>query len=200
MTVAVKVSKREITRSKVIRAAIDCIYEEGFYAAHTNRIAEKAGVSWGVIQYHFGDKDGLLQAVLDDYFDYFTDTLAQTNLSDEQLSLRIHSLIEVVWSLVSKREYRVSIAILRNAGRSKDSSINGQNLTNIWAKKITPLWRQLFFGLVEEPANSETVKRLMFATLRGLADELNPKGKTSSKGLKEEFSALGDALSFLLEN
>jgi AcrR family transcriptional regulator len=199
MSVAVKLSKRELTRNRVIQAAIDCIYEEGFHAAHTNRIAERAGVSWGVIQYHFGDKDGLLQAVLDDFFNQFTDTLAHSNLSDKQLELRIRALISVIWSLVSKREYRVSIAILRNAGRSKDSAINGQNQTNIWAKKITPLWRQVFTGLMDEPANSETAKRLMFATLRGLADELNPEGKTSSKALEAEFNALGDALTFLLE-
>ena len=35
-----KPSKRERTRLRVINAAIDCIYEEGFNAAHTNRIAE----------------------------------------------------------------------------------------------------------------------------------------------------------------
>ena len=54
-----KPSKRELTRNKVIEAAIDCIYREGFHAANTNRIAEQAGVTWGVLQYHFGDKDGL---------------------------------------------------------------------------------------------------------------------------------------------
>ena len=65
---SIKPRKRDVTRAKVIQAAIDCIYAEGFYAAHTNRIAEQAGVSWGVLQYHFGDKDGLLQAVLDTIF------------------------------------------------------------------------------------------------------------------------------------
>ena len=44
-----KLKKREVTRSKVIKAAIDCIYSDGFHAAHTNRIAEKAEVSWGVL-------------------------------------------------------------------------------------------------------------------------------------------------------
>ncbi len=199
MPAAVKRSKRELTRYKVIRAAIDCIYEEGFYSAHTNRIAERAGVSWGVIQYHFGDKDGLLQAVLDEIFNHFADTLAHTDLSDKQLKLRIRSLISVIWSLVSKREYRVSNAILRNAGLSKGSSINGQKQLNSWANKITQLWSQVFTGLIDEPANSETVKRLMFATLRGLADELNPTGRTSQKALEVEFDALGDALTFLLE-
>ena len=43
MTKTAKPSKREATREKVIRAAIDSIYRDGFHAAHTNRIAEEAG-------------------------------------------------------------------------------------------------------------------------------------------------------------
>ncbi len=54
-----------LTREKVILAAAECVAEEGFAAAHTNRIAERAGVTWGVLQHHFGDQAGLLDAVLE---------------------------------------------------------------------------------------------------------------------------------------
>ena len=53
------------TREKVIQAAAACVAEEGFAAANTNRIVERAGVTWGVLQHHFGDKSGLLDAVLE---------------------------------------------------------------------------------------------------------------------------------------
>ena len=130
MTKNPKPSKREATRKRVILAAIDCIYRDGFHAAHTNRIAEEAGFSWGVLQYHFSDKDGLLQAVLDHIFDDFSTTLKKTQLEGDDLQQRINQLIDVVWSLVSKREYRVSVAILRNAGKDQSSSINGDKQIN----------------------------------------------------------------------
>lgn len=98
-----KPSKREITRDKVISAAIDAIYSEGFHAAHTNRIAEEAGVSWGVLQYHFGDKDGLLQAVIDHIFEDFESTLAATTLQGHDLNQRVRQLIEVIWALLARR-------------------------------------------------------------------------------------------------
>jgi AcrR family transcriptional regulator len=53
------------TREKVIQAAAGCVAEEGFAAANTNRIVERAGVTWGVLQHHFGDKSGLHDAVLE---------------------------------------------------------------------------------------------------------------------------------------
>ena len=48
-----KPRKRDLTRARVIQAAINCIYTEGFHAAHTNRIADQADVSWGVLAIPF---------------------------------------------------------------------------------------------------------------------------------------------------
>lgn len=193
-----KPRKRDLTRAKVIRAAIDCIYAEGFHAAHTNRIAEKAGVSWGVLQYHFGDKDGLLQAVLDYIFEDFTSTLGTANLQQGALKSRISALVSVLWSLVSKPEYRVSVAILRNAGRSPDSSIDGRKNLDQWSGEIAELWDQVFKEYQAETTKTETARRLLFAALRGLADELNPRDKTTKKQLQQELAALSSAVHFLL--
>jgi AcrR family transcriptional regulator len=194
----IKLSKREQTRNRVILAAINCIYRDGFNAAHTNRIAENADVSWGVLQYHFGDKDGLLQAVLDHIFDDFTATINAAELNHPQLQERLIALIEVVWQLVSKPEYRVSMAILRNAGRDDSSTIDDRKMVSLWSKETAKLWHLLFADLIETPDNSETAKRIMFATLRGLADDLNPRQRKTAPQLKKEFAALSDALSFLL--
>lgn len=199
MTAIQKPTKREATREKVIRAAINAIYRDGFHAAHTNRIAEEAGVSWGVLQYHFGDKDGLLQSVIDYIFDDFQNTLAATTLQGSSLEERVRQLIDVVWALVSKKEYRVSIAILRNAGKDKTSRINGQKQVARWAKRISRLWDELFEDAVGRPEQSEVARHLMFATLRGMADEINPRNIKRKKAIKQECDALGDAISYLLK-
>ena len=193
-----KPSKREITREKVILAAIDCIYRDGFNAAHTNRIAEEAGVSWGVLQYHFGDKDGLLQAVIDYIFDNFSSTLEDTTLESNELQPRIRQLIDVIWKLVSKKEYRVSIAILRNAGKDETSSINGQKQLTRWAKKTSQLWHKLFEDTVKEPQHSDTARHLLFAALRGMVDEINPRSVKTKKAIKLECDALSEAITYLL--
>ncbi len=193
-----KPTKREATREKVIQAAIDCIYRDGFHAAHTNRIAEEAGVSWGVLQYHFGDKDGLLQAVIDHIFDDFAATLEATSLQGEELQQRVRQLIDVVWALVSKKEYRVSIAILRNAGKDNSSSINGQKQLSRWAKKTSQLWDALFEDNIQEPLQSDIARHLLFATLRGMVDEINPRNVKTKKTIQVECDALSEAITFLL--
>jgi AcrR family transcriptional regulator len=182
----------------VILAAIDCIYRDGFHAAHTNRIAEEAGVSWGVLQYHFGDKDGLLQAVIDYIFDDFTSTLEATTLEGDELQQRVRQLIDVVWQLVSKKEYRVSIAILRNAGKDESSSINGQKQLALWARRTSQLWDRLFQDKIQEPLQSDIARHLLFATLRGMVDEINPKKSKTKKSIALECDALSEAITFLL--
>jgi AcrR family transcriptional regulator len=193
-----KASKREATREKVIRAAIDCIYRDGFHAAHTNRIAEEAGVSWGVLQYHFGDKDGLLQAVIDYIFDDFSMTLEETKLESKELQPRVRQLIDVIWKLVSKKEYRVSIAILRNAGKDDASKINGQKQLTRWARKTSQLWHELFEDEIQEPQQSDIARHLLFATLRGMVDEINPRSVKTKKAIKLECDALSEAITYLL--
>lgn len=197
---AIKPRKRDVTRARVIQAAIDCIYEDGFNAANTNRIAERAGVTWGVLQYHFGDKDGLLQAVLDQYFDEFAASIAEVDPGEPDLRLRIDALVGVIWSLISSRQYRVSIAILRNAGKDVKSTIDGADKMRRWSREVARLWDKQFKGLIESPAHSETARRILFAALRGLADELNPRGRTSKKQLDATLTDLGDAIHFLLSS
>ena len=53
-----------------------CVVEEGFEAATAKHVAERAGVTWGVIQYHFGDRNGLLMAVVDEGVARLVDSLA----------------------------------------------------------------------------------------------------------------------------
>ena len=57
--------KGEATRARVIEAARGCISELGYHGASSNEIARRAGITWGVIQYHFGTRESVLLAVVD---------------------------------------------------------------------------------------------------------------------------------------
>src|SRR5688572_14448295 len=60
--------RAERTRNAVINETVRCILDEGFAPPSVRRITDRAGVTWGVVQYHFGDLDGLLMAVVDTGF------------------------------------------------------------------------------------------------------------------------------------
>ncbi|MBK6510445.1 MAG: hypothetical protein IPG06_13980 [Haliea sp.] len=100
------------------------------------------------------------------------------------------------WS--ARKEYRVSIAILRNAGKDESSSINGQKQLARWAKRTSQLWDGLFQDKIQEPLQSEIARHLLFATLRGMVDEINPKKSKTRQAIRLECDALSEAITFLL--
>ena len=92
----------------------------------------------------------------------------------------------------------MSIAILRNAGKDPASRINGQKQLSRWAKKTSQLWDELFEGRIQERQRSEIARHLLFATLRGLVDEINPRNVKTKKTIQLECDALSEAITYLL--
>jgi AcrR family transcriptional regulator len=55
-------------RAQIVRCAIDTIAELGYARASLAEIAKRAGISKGVISYHFANKDDLIQQIVADAF------------------------------------------------------------------------------------------------------------------------------------
>lgn len=53
-------------QEKILQSALELFAKEGYNATSTNKVAKHAGVSEGLIFRHFGNKEGLLQAILDE--------------------------------------------------------------------------------------------------------------------------------------
>ena len=51
-------------QEKILRAALQLFAKEGYHATSTSKVAKLAGVSEGLIFRHFGNKEGLLYAIL----------------------------------------------------------------------------------------------------------------------------------------
>ncbi len=53
-------------QENIVHSALELFAEEGYTATSTSKIAKTAGVSEGLIFRHFRNKEGLLQAILDE--------------------------------------------------------------------------------------------------------------------------------------
>src|ERR1700761_7374765 len=62
-------------RDQLIECVIDAIAELGFQAASVAEVAQRAGVSKGVVTYHFAAKDDLILAAVGRIFDSVTAAL-----------------------------------------------------------------------------------------------------------------------------
>ncbi|MBV8928344.1 MAG: TetR/AcrR family transcriptional regulator [Mycobacteriaceae bacterium] len=154
------------TRALVIDETVRCIIEEGFAAASAKHITERAGVTWGVIQYHFGDRDGLLMAVVDQGFAELLEALRELPPQSATLNARDRTkfVIDAAWEAFSSPTSRAALEILIATRALRDTTASG-HLAQL-GTALVRLGRHIGEGLAARHAAA--IGNLIWSTLRGL--------------------------------
>src|SRR5512134_1491395 len=100
------------TRARLMDAVVESIAEVGLARTTAPEIARRAGVTWGAVQHHFGGKDGMLVAVLDDSFRRFAALMETIPLESTSLEERASLFIDRAWEHFSSPHYRSTYEIL----------------------------------------------------------------------------------------
>jgi AcrR family transcriptional regulator len=152
------------TRALVIDETIRCILDEGFAAASAKHITERAGVTWGVVQYHFGDRDGLLMAVVDKGFADLLEALRELPAAAEKVRDRTEFIIDAAWEAFSSPTSMAALEILIATRAMRDPGA-GEHLAAL-GTAMAKLGKQIGEGLAARHAAA--IGNLIWATLRGL--------------------------------
>jgi TetR/AcrR family transcriptional regulator, regulator of cefoperazone and chloramphenicol sensitivity len=158
--------RAERTRERVLDETVRCVIDEGFAAASAKHIAERAGVTWGVVQYHFGDRDGLLMAVVDRGLAELHGVLRALPAPAEQITRdqRVRRVVDAAWKVFSSDDSRASLEILIATRAMRDKRAT-RHLGQL-QQAITDLSRDLAEGL--DSPHATAVADLIWATMRGL--------------------------------
>jgi len=108
--------KQEIsaeTRRRLLDAAFDLASEGGASAMSVQAVADRSGISRGSVAWHFGSKDGLLVAVIDEAFRWGEEYL-RTHL-ESVAEPSVEALIEANFSLMAEDRARIFATILLEA-------------------------------------------------------------------------------------
>ncbi|MCG8588916.1 MAG: TetR/AcrR family transcriptional regulator [Proteobacteria bacterium] len=157
------------TREHVLATAAACIAEEGFAAAHTNRIAERAGVSWGVLQYHFGDKAGLLNALLERGFQELRAEFEHSEIAGETLRERIAAVVDAGFRIFTSPYTRAGNEILVNLrSQLPDDDRRSAELDLMW-RELQRLGRRALGTALGAGVPTREVEAVLFSSLRGFS-------------------------------
>ncbi|MDE0854019.1 MAG: TetR/AcrR family transcriptional regulator [Nevskia sp.] len=105
--------KTRRTRENLINSTISLIKEGGFAAASSSRIAERAGMTWGAAQHHFGSKEDILNAILEMSYDRFIATMTAPGLrGGGSMAERAGVFVERMWTHYQSDLYLVALEIL----------------------------------------------------------------------------------------
>jgi AcrR family transcriptional regulator len=167
---AVPTARAMATRDKVLAAARECVRELGPLGASSNEIARRAGVSWGVIQYHFGTREGILLAMIESGFSGLLDTMdsfepAPDGSSQHQLAL----VVDAIWGYCTQPDYLLYMDTLRLLRRDPSSVDTVDAMLQTSERQLSRRMTRLLRGVTSSTTTLRTVRSLVFATMRGLA-------------------------------
>jgi TetR/AcrR family transcriptional regulator, fatty acid metabolism regulator protein len=105
-------------RDQLIDCALDAIVDLGFQGTSVAEVAKRAGVSKGVVTYHFAAKDDLIFAVVAQIFDSITEAL-ETRLRGTSPETFVADYINA-WVDYYRTETRYMLAIREIWGNFRD--------------------------------------------------------------------------------
>ena len=167
---SLKGKRDQATRNRVIEAAIRCILEQGFYRASSNAIAERAGLSWGVIQYYFGSRESLMLAVLEEGTLRLINDLSSADITGQTLHERIEEYITIVECYYADPEYIAFIQVLLNLSHDpRTSAQTRETMTSITATVEAELDRLGKKVIAGRTAHHRELRGVVFQLIRGFA-------------------------------
>jgi AcrR family transcriptional regulator len=112
VTIGRQAQKAQDTRDAILGAVIGLIKEGGFGNASSSRIAERAGITWGAVQHHYGSKEEILDAILEILQQKFTALMSAPQLREGDLQQRVDRFVERLWRHYQQDEFIVAVEIL----------------------------------------------------------------------------------------
>ncbi len=129
-------------RAQFVAAAIETIAEVGYAHASLGRIAERVGVSKGVISYHFAGKEELVQEVIADIAAKGGAFIYARALTLPTAAERLRAWIESVLAYTAAHRTETVAFHEIAAGSQGDPAVSAAMAR--LAKDVTPAVRQLF--------------------------------------------------------
>ena len=155
-------------RLQIIEAAIASILEVGFYRSSTNEIARRANVSWGALQYHFGTREALLLAVVEELDRRFLEDIAGASVEGDTVERRVTSLYEILGRHYDSPAFLVRLQIVLNLQHDPDTSADVMaEVAQHAARSEAPISRLLRDTIGGKPARADV--DALFHALRGFA-------------------------------
>jgi AcrR family transcriptional regulator len=165
------------TRARLIAAVVESIAAVGLARTTAPEIARRAGVTWGAVQHHFGGKDGMLMAVLDDSFLRFAERMDSIPVAGASLEQRVSLFVQRAFEHFASAHYRSTHEILLHyLGRRGGSRRARGDWRERMLAGLDRIWRRLFADTRLPRGRHYLLQHYTISVLSGLAATLMLEG------------------------
>jgi AcrR family transcriptional regulator len=156
------------SRARIMSAVVESIAEVGFKRSTASEIARRSGLTWGAVQHHFGGKEGILAAVLEDSFNRFAERLADIDSDGAPLAERVELFVDRAWEHFGSAHFRSTFEILQHYGASRREHGWQEQMLVAW----NGIWTRLFADAPRSRRRRIALQHYTVSVLAGLASLL----------------------------
>jgi AcrR family transcriptional regulator len=160
-------SDGEVTRRKVLDAAVVCILEHGYYKTSSNQIARVAGVTWGTLQHQFGTREGLMLEVLNDEWVRMQAEIADATVEGNTLEERLESTMTILAGHYGSTRFLAHLEVLIDLTQDPATSDETKKAALAHGRRLARAWQPLFAQALGEASQDKDLVGHAFKALRG---------------------------------
>lgn len=135
-------------RAQIIDCAVDALCELGFAGASVGEIARRAGVSKGVVTYHFPDKNALLTTIVTDLYTTAGERIARRIEASDNSAEALRGYLEANLGFIADhpRQVRASMEVMAGLRPNRDDPAPADPVTDHLADLLRTGQRDGEFG------------------------------------------------------
>src|ERR1700704_6010680 len=181
--------RRAETRAKLLAAGVECICELGYGEITVVDVAKRAGLTRGAVQHHFGNRDDLCLAIVEE-FGHTLDRWDRSILGSFSLTIdeRVGRAIDRYWESFRNPHFVAVVLIWLGVRNNKDVYPVLAKKMNVFERKFDHDWQRLFADTGLSRRQLAAARHIALSALRGLALRKIYRGTTASWA--EELSLL----------
>jgi AcrR family transcriptional regulator len=154
------------TRERILAAVVESIAEQGFGRTTASEIARRAGCTWGAVQHHFGAKEGILEAVLEESFAHLARRLSEVP-ADAPLAERVHLFVLHAWEHFASPHFHSTLEILLHLPPWPAEGLGGWQGEMVGA--LNRIWARIFADAQLPQRRVTLLQRYTVSLLAGLS-------------------------------
>lgn len=174
--------RRAATRAALLDAALECLVEHGYEGTTTGRVCERAGVSRGAHQHHFGTREELLAAALEELALRRGEDIRREVASLPQGDERIEQALDAIWGWFTGPLFQASIDLAAAARTDEELRASLAPVERRLSQETLRCCRAMLADGEEDPSRDPLIQ-MTLGTVRGLAllPVLQPGTRSAAK-------------------
>src|SRR5215207_2901499 len=174
--------RRAATRAALLDAALECLVEHGYAGTTTQLVCERAGVSRGAHQHHFGTRPALVAAALEELAMRRGADIRRELASLPQGDERIELALDAIWGWFTGPLFEASLDLAAAARTDEELRASLAPVERRLSQETLRCCREMLAADAEDPSRDQLIQ-MTLGTVRGpaLLPILQPGNRSAAK-------------------